>query len=342
MGVQLGDIVPRQEITLKDLQGKKIAIDAMNSLYQFLAIIRQPDGTPLKNARGEVTSHLSGLLYRTTNLVEKGIKPVYVFDGEPPKLKHLTIHKRGETRREAMEKWEEALEEGDLEKARTHAQAASRLTPEMVETSKQLLEAMGIPYVQAPSEGEAQAAYMAKKGDTWASASQDYDSLLYATPQLLRNVTITGKRKLPRKNVWVDVSVEKATLNETLEKNGITLEQLVDIAILVGTDYNIGGVKGVGPKKALQLIQKYGCIEEIPPKEGIELGFPAEEIRKIFLKPKVTEDYTIRWGEPDKEKVIEILCVQNNFSRDRVEKAVTRLQEAISESIAQTALSQWF
>ncbi|MEX2750246.1 MAG: FEN1 family endonuclease, partial [Candidatus Freyarchaeota archaeon] len=193
MGVNLRDLLSFRQIDLKELSGRVIAIDAMNALYQFLAIIRQPDGTSLMDSRGNITSHLSGIFYRTINLLEVGIKPVYVFDGEPPELKLETVEERVKVRREAAKRWEEALEKGDLEEARKFAQASSKLTDEIVEESKRLLEAMGVPYVQAPSEGEAQASYMARRGDAWGVASQDYDSLLYDSPRLVRNLTISGR-----------------------------------------------------------------------------------------------------------------------------------------------------
>jgi flap endonuclease-1 len=165
LGVNLRDLVPKATVKLEDLGGKAIAIDAYNALYQFLAIIRQPDGTPLKDSSGRVTSHLSGLLYRTSNLVEIGIKPIYVFDGAPPTLKEVEIKRRKRVKEEALVLYERALKEGKVEEARVYAQATSHLKDYMAEDSKRLLDLLGIPWIQAPSEGEAQAAHMTKKGD---------------------------------------------------------------------------------------------------------------------------------------------------------------------------------
>src|SRR3989344_9396763 len=212
MGVDLGDLIQKQEIELEDLRGRKIAIDALNAIYQFLSIIRQPDGTPLMDSHGNITSHLSGIFYRTTRLMEMGILPCYVFDGEPPKLKAQTVAERKEIRKEAEEKWKEAQKKGDLIEARKYAQAASKVTEPMLEESKKLLTAMGIPVVQAPSEGEAQAAFMCQQGDFYAAGSQDFDSLLFGAPRVLRNITITGKRKIPRKNVYIEVKPEMIDL----------------------------------------------------------------------------------------------------------------------------------
>jgi len=342
MGVNLSDLVIRKPITLDALQGKVIAIDAYNALYQFLATIRQPDGTPLMDSRGNITSHLSGLLYRTINLLEKGIKPVYVFDGKPPEMKDLEILKRMKIKKEAEKKYEEALKRGDLEAARKYAQRALRLTEPMVRSAKTLLELMGIPYVQAPSEGEAQAAYMTRKGDAWATASQDYDSLLFGAPRLVRNLTISGRRKLPGKDVYVEIKPEIIDLEESLRTLGITREQLIDIAILLGTDYNPDGVKGVGPKRALRLIKTYKSLEKVLPIVNGEFPVDPLEIRKFFLNPSVTDNYVIEWREPDKEGLIKFLCKEHDFSENRVEKAIRRLEKAMRQIRTQSSLEEWF
>jgi len=203
MGVDLSDLIRPATRSLEDFRGKVLAIDAFNTLYQFLAIIRQPDGTPLQDRHGRVTSHLSGLIYRTSNFVAAGIKPVFVFDGKPPQRKARTIHARVEVKQRAEREWREAVEVGDLERARTKAMQTSRLTTEMVGQSQRLLDLLGIPWVQAPAEGEAQASAMARAGTAWGVASQDHDALLFGAPVLVKNLAITGRRKLPRKNVFV-------------------------------------------------------------------------------------------------------------------------------------------
>ncbi|OYT32620.1 flap endonuclease-1 [Archaeoglobales archaeon ex4484_92] len=223
------------------MNGRKVAIDAFNAIYQFLSTIRQRDGTPLMDSKGRITSHLSGLFYRTINLMEAGIKPAYVFDGKPPEFKKKELEKRAEAREEALEKWEMALARGELEEAKKYAQRASKVNEILIEDAKKLLELMGIPWVQAPSEGEAQAAYMASKGDVWTSASQDYDSLLFGTPKLVRNLTITGRRKLPGKDIYIEVRPELILLEDVLKELKLTREKLIELAILVGTDYNPGG-----------------------------------------------------------------------------------------------------
>ncbi|MCJ7469290.1 flap endonuclease-1 [Candidatus Bathyarchaeota archaeon] len=343
MGVNLRDLVPKTVVKLEDLGGKSMAIDAYNALYQFLAIIRQPDGTPLKDSGGRVTSHLSGLLYRTSNLVEMGIKPIYVFDGKPPSLKEVEIQRRAKIKQDAQVRYERAIKEGKIEEARTYAQATSKLKDYMTEDSKKLLNLMGIPWIQAPSEGEAQAAHLAKRGDADYCASQDYDSLLFGAPKLVRNVTISGKRRLPSKNVVIDVVPEIVELERVLKGCGISYEQLVDVGILIGTDFNPGGIEGLGPKTALKLVKEYGTLENaLPHIKNAE--FPAEprRIREIFLNPPITNNYRVEWKEPDLEGVVNFICRERDFSEDRVRKSVERMQKGLTQAKGKSTLDKWF
>jgi flap endonuclease-1 len=343
LGVNLRDLVPKTPIKLEDLSGKSIAIDAYNALYQFLAIIRQPDGTPLKDSSGRITSHLSGLLYRTSNLLELGIKPVYVFDGTPPALKEAEIKRRMKVKEEALVKYEQALREGRIEEARMYAQATSSLKDYMVEDGKRLLDLMGVPWVQAPSEGEAQAAHIVKRGDANFCASQDYDSLLFGAPRLVRNVTISGRRKLPSKNVYVEIEPEIVELERVLKECGITHEQLIDIGILIGTDFNPEGVKGIGPKTALKLIKEYGSLENVLPHlKDVEFPVDPRKIKEIFLHPKVTDDYKLEWREPDVEGVVAFLCRERDFSEDRVRKALEKAQKGLMKLKGKTTLEKLF
>jgi flap endonuclease-1 len=340
MGVDLSPLAvdAKREITLKELENLSIAIDGHNALYQFLTIIRQPDGTPLMDRKGEITSHLSGLLYRTSNLVETGIKPLYVFDGKPPDLKKREIATRVAKRAEASEEYARALEEGDLEKAFSKAMQSAKVTHEVVKDSKKLLEALGIPFVEAPSEGEAQAAHMVKRGDVWATASQDFDSLLFGSRRLARNITITGRRKLPRKSVYITVKPELIELDSLLKGLEIDEKKLVDLAILIGTDFN-EGVKGVGPRKALSLIKKHGDLERALEALDVELEVEVGEVKEIFLNPSVRDDYVLEWRRPDPEAVKRFLCDQKDFSEERVEKALSKYS---GMGIDQRRIDQWF
>ncbi|MBU7043809.1 MAG: flap endonuclease-1 [Theionarchaea archaeon] len=330
MGVNLADLVPRHDIDLSQLKGRIVAIDALNILYQFLAIIRQRDGELLRDSQGRITSHLSGLFYRSINLLEQHIKPVYVFDGEPPALKRETISKRQEIKREARREWRAAVEEGRKEDIQKYAQQTSRITKDMLKDAQNLLKSMGIPFVQAPSEGEAQAAFIASRGDAYAAASQDYDALLFNAPRLVRNLTLTGRRKLPGKSAYITVNTELVTLEDVLSELHINREQLVEIGLLIGTDYN-PGISGVGPKTALKITR-----------EGKFSEYDLDDLKELFISPRVREDYSIRFRTPSPEAIQEILCDEHDFSETRVDNALERLTKATEEAAQQTSLDAFF
>jgi len=346
VGVNIREIIPStavENIDLDSLRYKVIAVDAYNALYQFLAAIRQPDGTPLMDSKGRITSHLSGLFYRTINLFEHGLKVVYVFDGKPPEMKKGEIERRRKLRAEAMQKYMYAVSRGEIEAARRYAQASSTLTSEMVNDAKRLLEAMGIPYVNAPAEGEAQAAFMTRRGDAWATASQDYDSLLFGSPRLVRNLTITGKRKLPRKNIYVEIAPELVMLDKLLRELGLTRQQLIVLGILVGTDYNPEGVKGIGPKTALRMVKSYRSIEKLLEAIRPKMSEDPVKIYEYFLNPPVNEDYKLEWRQPRDEQVYKILVDEHDFNPERVKNALNRLRKAYNEHMRgkQMGLDAW-
>ncbi len=335
MGIQLAGIVEGKEISIEALIDKKIAIDAFNWIYQFLSIIRQKDGTPLKDSKDRVTSHLSGLFYRTTKLMTTGIKPIYVFDGKMPEFKKATAEQRRDIRAEAAREWKEALARGDLEEARKYAQRASELTDEMIRDSKHLLKALGIPAIQAPSEGEALCSLMTRKGDAHATATQDYDSLPFGCPRLVRNLSITGKRR--RGKELINVEPEMILLKDVLGKLGINRSQLIILGILVGTDYNPGGISGYGPKKALDLVKKKKTLKAVLAEVVWDFDVSAEEIYDFFRKP-LESDYNIEFSETDEEDIKRLLCDEHDFSEERISSALQKLRE---EKKSQKSLSKW-
>ena len=338
MGVDISDLVQGKPISLEDLSGRSVAIDAFNTLYQFLSMIRQPDGTPLMDRDGRVTSHLSGLFYRSAALLEMGIRPAFVFDGKPPELKKKTIEARIAAKQEAEIEWKKALEEGDLKRALSKATRTAKLDSDMIEESLSLLEALGIPWIKAPGEGEAQMGHMARKGDVWAGASQDFDAILFGTPNLVRNLTLAGKRRLPSGKT-VDVIPQIVTLADVLGTLEVTREQLVDMSILIGTDFN-EGVRGIGPKKSLSLIKKFGKLENLPKDGKVKVPEEFEEIRKIFLEPEVTDEYKLVWGRVSPESVRKIMCDRHSFSVDRIDAVTSRI---VSRDAArsQSNLDSW-
>ena len=346
MGLNIREIIPRKEIEISDLKGKTICVDAFNTLYQFLSSIRQVDGTPLMDRKKRVTSHLSGIFYRNIALLEDGIKLVYVFDGIPPASKFRTFRKREEGRDIAKERYETAKSEEDLEAMKRYSSQLIRLNDEMIRESKELLEAMGIAVVQAPSEGESEAAYLCKiKDEVYASASQDYDSLLFAAPKLIRNLTLAKKRKTI--SGWVEVRPELIELESVLNSLEINLDQLICLGILVGTDYNPRGVPGIGQKKALQIVKRYKqpvlifkSLEEQIMSLPEEDRFEWKEIFELFHKPNVSNNF-FKFGKINEKKIRQILVSEHDFSDDRVQKQLERLRE-ITEKSKQKGLDKWF
>ncbi len=341
MGVNLTPIIIKKVLSLDDLRGRSFAVDANNYLYQFLSLIRMPDGTPLHDSRGNITSHLAGLMFRSTRLIhDYDIRLVFVFDGQPPKLKHREISKRRELRQKAVREWQKALERGDYRTAFSKAVMTSRLTQPLIDDAKYLLSLLGIPYLQAPSEAEAQAAYMAMRNEVWAASSKDYDSLLFGASRLLRYLTISGREFLPSRRTSRRLNPELIGLDNFLSTYGISRRQLVDLAMLIGTDFN-EGVKGIGPKTALSLIQKHGEIENLPLEIRSRIERQNyEEVRRFFLQPHITQNYDLQFGELDEDGLYLFLCDQRDFSRERVKTAVERMTEFYRKK-QQTDLKKW-
>jgi len=340
VGLDLKVLCVREKTTLESFASKVVAIDAYNAIYQFLSIIRGPDGLPLTDYSGKITSHISGLFYRNINFLSLGIKPVYVFDGKPPSLKSAEIERRKQIKKEATIKYENAISQGRYEEAKKYAQQTSVLKDDMVEDSKRLLGLFGIPFVQAPSEGEATAAHMTMTGQAHASASQDFDSLLFGAKKLVRNFTNSGKRKLPNRNTTIEVEPEIIDLNKTLNDLGITREQLVDIGIMIGTDFNPDGFERIGPKTALKAIKQYGKLEEIPQIQEKLDQIDYKQIREIFLNPQVAQVSELKFGDVDYGGMTNYLTKERNFSSERVEASLNRLKKAIEKK--SHTLEQWF
>ena len=324
MGVVLTPIVRPEPVGDAELRGRTLAVDAHGELYQFLALIRLRDGTPLKDTQGRITSHLSGLFFRTTRLIaEHGVRPIFVFDGAPPPEKAEEIARRRAVREAFERERQDALARGDQAEAYAKSTMTSRLTREMAGEARELLRLMGIPVVQAPSEGEAQAAHLARTGAAWAAASKDYDTLLFGAPRLLRFLTVSGKEFLPSQNKFRPLTPEVLSLQHQLEHLAITHEQLIDLAILVGTDFNTG-IKGIGPKKALLLVRKHGHIEGMPAEVRDALG-DVSGVRRIYLSPPVADEAPSAPHEPDPDGIVHFLCEERQFSRTRVVDALARV-----------------
>ncbi|MGV8084669.1 MAG: flap endonuclease-1 [Candidatus Bilamarchaeum sp.] len=345
MGVDLGDLVQKETISVDSFSGKTLALDSYNILYQFLSSIRQEDGTPLKDSKGNVTAHLSGLFYRTSKFLEAGIRPIFVFDGKANPLKHKVQQERIEAKETAIAKWKAALEVGNADEARKYAQATGKLTREMVAESIELLSALGVPSIQAVSDGEAQAAMMVQKGLAYATASQDYDALLFGSPLLIRNLSISGRRKVPRQDRYVLVEPEQLSLKDSLSFMGIDRLQLILLGTLLGTDFN-EGVPRVGPKTALKIVKENKTpdqlISYVKTKYEYEFEVDLNEVIQIFLNPPYTDVADIKWNSPDLERISKILVDKHDFSIERVEKTINDLKKTLTEKGAQSRLEQWF
>lgn len=343
MGVNLSELVEKEEITLDSLSGKKLGIDSYNMLYQFLASIRGPDGLPLADSQGNITSHLTGLFYRTLNLMDLGIKPVFVFDGKPSILKAETLKKRNEVRTDAANKSAEALKEGNLEEAQKFGSRSIRMTKDMVNEAKEFLECLGVPVIQAESEGEAQASVMCAKKQIDGVVSQDFDCLLFGAPELYRYIGFSGKRKVPGKNFFVEIKPEHLNSQNVLDKLSIDRKKLIWLGILVGTDFNEKFPR-VGPKTALKLVQKFDSFEEIISETKFEPEFDYKEIENLFFNPPNFEipQSDLEQKSPDREKIIEFLVEKHDFSRERVEKTLGDFLKKREEKEKQKSISQWF
>ena len=340
MGVNLTPITVKEKTSLNGLRGKSLAVDAPNYLYQFLAVVRLEYGIPLKDQKGNPTSHLSGLIFRSTRLIaEYDIKLVFVFDGQPPKLKLEELKRRSALRMQASEEWEQAIQRGDREKAFSKAVTSTRLTRSMIEDAKTVLDCLGVPYVEALGEAEAQAAHMASMGSVWAANSRDYDSILYGAPRLARYVTISGSEFLPSKGIARRLVPEIIHLDKLLNSLGLSQTQLIDLAILIGTDYN-QGVRGIGPKTALKLMREYHSLENLPSSIRDEIPDCYQEVRDLFLNPDVTDSYRTNYGTLNEDRLLSFLVDERGFDRKRLETVVQRMRSFYS-SRSQTGLGMW-
>jgi flap endonuclease-1 len=330
MGVTLSELIARKEIGLEDLAGQTLAVDAFNTIYYFLAVIRhRMSGEPLKDHKGNITSHLSGLLYRTLKFLEVGINPVYVFNGHYPDLKKRTVEKRRVKREEAKRKWKEAVRKG--EPALKFAQEAARVDVWIVDSSKELLDLMGVPWIQAPSEGEAQCAWMCQQGIVYATASQDYDSLLFGSSRLVRNLSAIARKEPETQEVYAEVDPELIELEEVLKNLGLTREQLILLGLLIGTDYN-EGIQGVGPSTALKLVREHKSLENILARCQFPGQTTIKSVYEFFLNPPHTDTFQIERKPSQVDKLVRFLVKGHDFSQARVENAVRRVQATTAKT----------
>lgn len=337
MGCNLRDLASPKQIELTDLEGQTIGIDAFLVAFQFLTTIRQRgetgDGGPLRDSKGRVVAHLMGFLERTTTFLEKGVTPVWIFDGKHPELKADVMAQRRAKKEEAQQKWQEALEAGDYSEAQKWGQRSVGFTPQMVEETMEMLELLGVPAIRAAAEGEAQGAVMTKKGELGGIATQDWDALLYGSPIMIRNLMSAGSKRMGRV-----IRAEKIVLQELLDENDVSHEQLVDLAIMIGTDFH-PGIRGIGPKTGLKLIKEYGTIEEICANKDKEIPLRLDEIRQIFLNHPTSDGYDLQLKPIDMEK-LRLWLEDRDMSKSRIERNFKRLEKA--ENVRDSGQSSLF
>jgi flap endonuclease-1 len=323
-----------REFQLKNLFGRKVAIDASMCLYQYLIAVRQSDGQQLTSEDGETTSHLLGMFYRTIRLVENGIKPMYVFDGKPPVLKGGELEKRMIRKKEALKQQEDIKDTATVEEMVRYEKRSVRVTKEQNNEAKKLLELMGIPYVDAPCEAEAQCAELAVAGKVFAAASEDMDTLCYSPPYLLRHLTFAEARKMP---------IDQIDYQKAMEGLEMDKQTFIDLCILLGCDY-CETIKGVGPVTAFKLIKEHGSldnivkwIEENPgsTKFKVPENWPYAEARELFLHPDVSpgSEINLKWQEPKVDELVEFMVKQKGFSEDRVRSGAEKLKKGLKGGV---------
>ncbi|KAG0518997.1 hypothetical protein BDA96_09G225900 [Sorghum bicolor] len=335
----LADNAPKamKEQKFESYFGRKIAIDASMSIYQFLIVVGRTGMETLTNEAGEVTSHLQGMFNRTIRLLEAGIKPVYVFDGKPPDMKKEELAKRFSKREDATNDLKEAVEAGDKDAVEKLSKRTVKVTAQHNDDCKRLLRLMGVPVVEAPSEAEAECAALCKNDKVFAVASEDMDSLTFGAPRFLRHLMDPSSKKIP---------VMEFDVAKVLEELELTMDQFIDLCILCGCDY-CDSIKGIGGQTALKLIRQHGSIESIlenlnKDRYQIPEDWPYQEARRLFKEPNVTLDVPeLKWTPPDEEGLISFLVKDNGFNEDRVTKAIEKIKSAKNKS-SQGRLESFF
>lgn len=324
----IADIAPIavKESEIKHYFGRKVAIDASMCLYQFLIAVRS-EGAQLTSVDGETTSHLMGIFYRTIRLIDNGIKPVYVFDGKPPEMKSGELSKRAERRQEAQKALDQATEAGDTAEMDKFNRRLVKVTKQHAADAKHLLTLMGVPYIEAPCEAEAQCAAMAKSGKVFAVATEDMDALTFGSSVLLRHMTFSEARKMP---------IQEFHLEKVLEGLKLSHEQFIDLCIMLGCDY-CDSIKGIGPKRAIDLINQHKSLEKIldnidTAKYSPPANWNYKEARELFLSPEIQDPDTIdlKWSDPDEEGLVKYLCGDKQFNEERVRNGAKKIMKARS------------
>jgi flap endonuclease-1 len=320
----LRSLAALEDVAFEDLDGSVIAVDAHNWLYRYLTTtVKFTSDHKYTTDDGEEVANLIGVVQGLPKFFEHDLTPVFVFDGAVTELKDDEVAKRREQREKYEDELADAREAGDSVRVAKLDSRTQRLTSTIVETTRELLELLDVPVVDAPAEGEGQASYMARQGDVDYVGTEDYDSLLFGAPYTLRQLTSKGDPEL-------------MDFEATLESTGLTWEQLVDAAILMGTDFN-EGISGIGPKTAVKLLDEHGDLFAVLEERGEHIDH-ADRIRLLFLDPAVSDDYEIPADiDPDLEAARAFVTEEWEVDAEEVRRGFER----IDESVVQTGLDRW-
>jgi len=337
MGLAIGDLIVKNEIELSNLKNKVLGVDGHNITYQFLTTIRDLNGEYLTNSEGRITSHIIGLFYRLSKILEEGITPVFCFDGKSLDLKKETIEKRKDLKILAEKNAEAKKLSGDTEAMANLLKRTAKITPEMINDAKELLDAFNIQNFDALHDGEAQLSVMNIQNKIDGIISQDYDVLLLGGKDLYRNIGISGKKKAPGKDYYLQIKPELINLEENLEKLEITREKLIWLGILIGTDFN-EKVPKVGPKTAIKLVKENDSLENIYKQLNYTPNFDYKEVFNIFWEPKAKDIEIEKFSSPNYDKIKELLLEKYEFNEERVINTLEKLEKVLTEKKAQKTL----
>ena len=335
MGVKLQDLVIRNAIDFSKLAGKIIAVDAPNVIMSLFNFARKnPDGSQagfILDRTQRPISHLYGLLFRINFFYSKKIFPIFCFDGLDSNLKKLKTKDRLNDFLFTEKLYRSLIQSGNRENAKQIALSKEYMWPNIIKESKQLLGALGIPYMSSPASAESQCAQLVKSKMAHYSNSQDFDSLLFGCPQTIQNLSKSLRRKVQGRWKYQKITPVTIDLKENLKMLGIDQFKLVDMALLIGTDY-FPGIRNIGPKHAYKFIKKHRCIENVLKEEKENYNFSAlsseiiRNVRKIFLLPEVLTEYpNLSWNFPSEQQTLNALCENHHLNRERVENNLKKL-----------------
>ncbi len=335
MGVKLGELVHARTTDIANLQGRIIAIDAPNIINAVFNIswrsMNPNDPAIIRDRTQRPISHLYGLLYRVLFYYSNTILPIFCFDGRDSDLKRVITKDLLNDILYTRKRYENAMNSGNFELARRIALDQDYFWPTIMKESKDLLNTIGIPVIEAPAAAEAQCAHLVKDGIAWCSNSQDYDSLLFGCPRTLQNLSKSRRRKQRGRWTFEKIVPQIIDLNANLKRLEINHFQLVDMALLIGSDY-FPGIKGIGPITALSMIKKHGRVERVIVKERKCYDFSpltAEiiaEVRKIFLLPEtISPPDSLHWSHPDESHIKHLMCVDHHLNEQRVSASIEKL-----------------